>query len=140
MTTSSTPSSELFKPSGRTNVNAQSEIGADELTRRTLHQEFVNALTHGCGLVLSLLAAPLLLAAAIIHGDAWLILGCGAYTVSLVPVYAASTLSHCVHRPQSKQLFRMWDQGLIYLLIAGTYTPFALAYLRSGWWWLLVVV
>jgi len=52
-----------------------------------------------------------------------------------VAVYAASTLSHAVARPAWRQAFRILDQGCIYLLIVGTYTPFALEYLRFGWWW-----
>ena len=112
----------------------------DEAAKRTLHQERVNAITHGCGLVLSLVGGALLLRVAAARGDVWLVLGCSIYSLTLVAVYAASPLSHCIQRPRPKALLRSWDQGLIYLLIAGTYTPIALAYLCSGWWWVLVVL
>jgi hemolysin III len=71
-------------------------------------------------------------------GDAWRIVGCGVYLASLVTVYAMSTLSHTVRSPSWKLLFRRLDQGFIYLLIAATYTPFSLAYLRGGVWWALL--
>ncbi|MCE9544367.1 MAG: hemolysin III family protein [Planctomycetia bacterium] len=121
-------------------MKSKPPLTTDELTKRTHHEEFVNAITHGCGFLLSVVAAALLLGAATARGDGYLALGCGIYAATLVGVYAASTLSHYVQKPQPKRLFRAWDQGLIYLLIAGSYTPFALAYLRSGWWWLLIVL
>ncbi|MCE9554875.1 MAG: hemolysin III family protein [Planctomycetes bacterium] len=120
-------------------MEPKSQISNDELARRTLHQEHVNAITHGCGLVLSLVAAALLMRVVAVRGDVWLLLGSAIYSFTLVAVYAASTLSHCIQRPEPKHFFRTWDQGLIFLLIAGTFTPFAMAYLRSGWWWVLVV-
>ena len=112
----------------------------NDAAARAAHQELVNAITHGFGLLLSLVAAVLLVRVVVARGDTWLVLGATVYSASLVAVYAASTLSHCVQRPRRRQLLRAWDQGLIYLLIAGTYTPFALAYLRTGWWWLLIVL
>lgn len=99
--------------------------------------ELVNALTHGIGLVLSIAGGIALFACALSHGDAWRVAGCSIFATTLIAVYAASTLSHCSLRPELRRWFQMLDQGFIYLLIAGTYTPFALAYLRSGWWWLL---
>jgi hemolysin III len=73
------------------------------------------------------------------RGSNWQIVSCLIYAGSLVAVYTASTLSHWVRSPGWKQLFRSWDQGLIYLLIAGTYTPIAVAYIR-GWWHLITVL
>ena len=67
-----------------------------------------------------------------------LAIGCGVYAISLVVVYAISTLSHAVRQPRSKHLLRAWDQGVIYLLIAGTYTPFACLYLPSPARWLVL--
>jgi hemolysin III len=99
--------------------------------------ELVNAITHGIGLLLSIAGAIVLISCAISCSDGWRLTGCSIFATSLVAVYAASTLSHSSSRPKLRHLFRILDQGLIYLLIAGTYTPIALAYLRSGWWWLL---
>jgi hemolysin III len=101
-------------------------------------QERLNAITHGAGLALSMLGAIALVSIVWRHGDAWRIVGCLIYVVSLIGVYAASTLSHGCKTPARKSFFRALDQGFIYLLIVATYTPFSLAYLRSGPWWLLL--
>jgi hemolysin III len=66
--------------------------------------------------------------------DSWLALGAGVFATTLVAVYAASTLSHLFVQPGWRHRFRILDQAVIYLLVVGTYTPFGLAYLRSGWW------
>ena len=102
---------------------------------RSLAEEIVNSLTHGIGLVLSLAGSLVLLSRLQAHPDAWRLVGCGVFMAALVAVYAASTLSHAVARPAWRRAFRILDQGCIYLLIVGTYTPFALEYLRFGWWW-----
>lgn len=100
-------------------------------------EELTNAVTHGVGLVLSVTGAVVMAASVFGQGDAWRSIGCGIYLASLVAVYAMSTLSHGCTSPRLKSLFRALDQGFIYLLIAATYTPFSLAYLRTGPWWLL---
>ena len=106
-----------------------------------LHEpEIVNSLTHGLGAVLAVVGAIVLLAAAASRGDAWYLAACVIYSISLVAVYLASTASHVFRHPVTRVRMRMLDQGAIYLLIAGTFTPFGLVYLRSGWWWLLIGV
>ena len=104
---------------------------------RTPAEEFVNTLTHAAGLALSVAGGCFLIAGALSAGDAWRITGSAVFVATLTAVYAFSTLSHCTRRPGPRRLYRRLDQGFIYLLIAGTYTPFALIFLRSGWWWLL---
>ncbi len=101
-------------------------------------EEFVNRITHGAGLVLSIVGAIVLVVCAASLGDAWRVVGCSVYAMALIAVYTASTLSHSFSSSRMRHLFRILDQGLIYLLIAATYTPFALAFLRHGWWWLLL--
>ena len=101
-------------------------------------EELVNTLTHAIGLVLSIGGAITLIIYASSRGDAWRAAGCTVYAAALVAVYTTSTLSHIDLGPRLKRLFRTLDQGFIYLLISGTYTPFALAYLRTGGWWLLL--
>jgi hemolysin III len=74
------------------------------------------------------------------EGVAWLMLGCMVYVPSLIAVYAMSTLSHVCTAANLKRIFRMLDQGFIYVLIVGTYTPFSLAFLRTPPWWTFLAV
>ena len=107
------------------------------LQPRTQAEEFVHTVTHGVGLALSVIGAIALVARAFSLVDPWRVAGCCVFGLTLIAVYAASTLSHYITEPWLKRTFRTLDQAFIYLLIAGTYTPFALEYLRSGWWWLV---
>jgi hemolysin III len=100
-------------------------------------EELANAVTHGVGLVASLIGVPILISAAIGRGDSWHIAGCTVFAVSLLGLYGASTLYHALPPCRAKRVFRLVDHGAIYLLIAGTYTPFTLGVLRGGWGWLL---
>ncbi len=100
-------------------------------------EELVNSITHGIGLVLSVIGA-VVMAVALGRGDVWRVTGCGIYLVSLITVYMMSTMMHSCHTPRWKSVFRALDQGSIYLLVAATYTPFALAYLRTSVWWILL--
>jgi len=102
--------------------------------------ELFNTITHAVGIVLSVIASIILFRYTSVTGDIWRIVGCCVFAVTLVGVYTASTLSHCVFSPRWRSFFRSLDQAFIYLLIAGSYTPFALLYLRSSWWWLLLAV
>lgn len=105
---------------------------------RSLVEEIANSVTHGIGLILSLVASSILLSCVLSHPAPWRLVGCGVFAAALVAVYAASTLSHAVSQPDWRRAFRILDQACIYLLIVGTYTPFALEYLRFGWWWLFL--
>jgi hemolysin III len=107
--------------------------------RRSSEEEFVNAVTHGMGLLISIAGSVVMMSAVLGSRNAAMVLGCGMYLVSLMAVYAASTLSHSPTSFRARLLFRQLDQAFIYLLIAGTYTPFALAYLH-GWYWNVLMV
>jgi hemolysin III len=107
-------------------------------TMKTLTSEDVaNALTHGIGLALSLAGLCVLVALAFMHGTRLHVLSCGIYGVTLVGLYAASTLYHSVQSPRVKHVLKIVDHCSIYLLIAGTYTPFTLVLLHGGWGWTL---
>ena len=109
------------------------------VVRRSSHgEELVNALTHGFGLLLSVSGTILMAFALYSQADPWRRIGCAVYLASLIAVYATSTLSHSFTTPRWRSFFRSLDQGFIYLLIAATYTPISLAYLRTGVWWLLL--
>jgi len=104
---------------------------------RTSIEELANAITHGVGLVLSLIGFVVLLVLALVRGGPWQIAGCAIYGVTLVSLYAASTLYHSASSLRLKRTLLIFDHCAIYLLIAGTYTPFLLVNLRGPWGWSL---
>jgi len=93
-----------------------------------------NAITHGAGAAFALAGAVYLIVAST-RGDAWLIVSCAIYGTTLVLVYLCSTLYHSLVRTRARHVFHVLDHASIYLLIAGTYTPFMLVSMRSrpGW-------
>ena len=107
----------------------------------TLGEEIANSLTHGLGTGLAIAALVILVAFAALAHDGYRLAGAIVYGVTLVLQYAASTLYHAVPQPRAKHVFKILDHCGIYLLIAGTYTPFCLVTLReANGWWLLAVI
>jgi hemolysin III len=102
-----------------------------------IKEESINALTHGLGAVLSLAGLVVLVVMAGRYGDAWHIVSCTIYGVTMVLLFSSSTLYHSFRSERVKHIFRIIDHASIYLLIAGTYTPFVLVSLRGGWGWSL---
>jgi hemolysin III len=100
-------------------------------------EELANCVTHGVGLALSLAGLVALVALAWGNGDALHVASVSVYGASLVTLYAASTLYHGARGERAKRLLQVLDHCCIYLLIAGTYTPFSLLMLRGGWGWTL---
>jgi hemolysin III len=100
-------------------------------------QELANTLTHGVGVLASLAGGAFLVTLASLRGDPWRIVGAAVFTATLVLLYTASTLYHAVSSPRAKRRLKVLDHASIYLLIAGTYTPFTLGGLRGGWGWSL---
>jgi hemolysin III len=103
-------------------------------------EETANQLTHGLGLALSVAGAAVLVSSAKAHSDPLQLVGCCIYAACLVALYAASTLSHSFTTPHVRRFFRMLDQVCIFLLITGTFTPFAMSYFLHGWLWGLTVL
>jgi hemolysin III len=106
----------------------------------SLGEEIANAITHGAGLVASLIALPVLIWSAARSHDGARITGAAIFGITLCLLYTASTLYHSFPPGRAKRVFRVLDHGAIYLLIAGTYTPFALGALRGPWGWSLLAV
>ncbi len=106
----------------------------------SLGEEIANAITHGAGLVASLIALPVLVWSASRSHDVSRITGAAVFGVTLCLLYTASTLYHAFPPSRLKRVFRVLDHSASYLLIAGTYTPFALGPLRGPWGWSLLVV
>lgn len=98
-------------------------------------EEKLNALTHGFGALLALAGLVILMVASHLHGSIWHLISFGIYGVSLVLLYLASTLYHSFTDRKLKYIFKIVDHSAIYLLIAGTYTPFALVILHGIWGW-----
>lgn len=113
---------------------------ADSPTNRVSIEEIANSVTHGIGLVFSLVGFIVLLILAVMRGSTWQITGCAIYGSTLVCLYTASTLYHGTRSPPLKRALKVFDHSAIYLLIAGTYTPFLLVNLRGGWGWTLLSI
>jgi hemolysin III len=107
----------------------------------SLGEEIANSVTHGLGIVLSLAALVLLVLTAARTDDPWQVASAITFGVTLVLLYTASTLYHSIPGPRARRVFKVIDHSAIYLLIAGTYTPFTLVTLRNaGGWWLFGVI
>ncbi len=100
-------------------------------------EEFWNVLTHGFGLVLSFAALSLLVVFSSLYQSVWHIVSYSIYGASLVILYSASTFYHAAKKPKLKLRLNVFDHAAIYVLIAGTYTPFTLVTLRGPWGWSL---
>jgi len=100
-------------------------------------EEIANSITHGLGLLLSIAGVCVLVTMAAIRGTAWHVVACSIYGSTLVLLYLSSTLYHAIQAPRAKNVFRVIDHSAIYLLIAGTYTPFLLITLRGPLGWTL---
>lgn len=100
-------------------------------------EELANSLTHGLGALLGVAGLVLLVVASVRYGDAWHVTSTAIFGATLVLLYTASTLYHSIPGERRKHLLRKFDHAAIFLLIAGTYTPFMLVTLRGPWGWSL---
>jgi hemolysin III len=106
----------------------------------SVREEIANSISHGLGLLLALVALPILVLTAMRIGSAQFFVGAVVYGASMVLLYLASTLYHSITHEPAKRFFRLFDHSAIFLLIAGTYTPFALGVLRGAWGWTLLTI
>lgn len=99
-------------------------------------EEIVHALTHGVGVVLSIIGLSWMLYVSISAADPWRIVASAVYGATLILLFLASTVYHSMYASRHREIFKLIDHCAIYLLIAGTYTPFLLVAMRSntGWW------
>ncbi|HEY8203654.1 MAG TPA: hemolysin III family protein [Pyrinomonadaceae bacterium] len=102
---------------------------------QTVSEEIANSVSHGVGLALAITATPVLIIAAARGGTVWNIVGVSVFAASMILLYLASTLYHAIPHDRAKRIFRVLDHGAIFLLIAGTYTPFTLGVMRGPWGW-----
>lgn len=103
-------------------------------------EEIANSISHGLGLVLALVALPILIVSAMRVGSTHFMVGASVFGATMVLLYLASTLYHSVAHERTKNLCRLFDHSAIFLLIAGTYTPFTLGVLRGVWGWTLLAI
>ena len=104
-----------------------------------VREELASALTHGLAAVAALAGSAVLITLAALHGDTWQLGASIVFGVTLLLLYVASTLYHSVQHPVAKGRLKVFDHCAIYLLIAGTYTPFTLIGLRGPWGWGLFI-
>jgi hemolysin III len=101
----------------------------------TPREEIANSVTAGLAAALSIAGLSVLVSLAAIRGDAWRVVSFSIYGATLVLLYLTATLYHSFRSPRVKRFFQIMDHAAIYVLIAGTYTPFMLVNLRGGWGW-----
>lgn len=100
-------------------------------------EELANSVSHGIGLVAALVGTPFLIVHAARHAEAAFIVGASIFSATVIFLYLASTLYHALPTGKAKRVFRVIEHSAIFLLIAGTYTPFTLGVLRGAWGWSL---
>ncbi len=105
-----------------------------------LREEIANSISHGLGLVLAIVAVPVLVLAAMRGGNVAFLVGVSVFGGTMVLLYLASTLYHSLTHEAAKAVCRVFDHTAIFLLIAGTYTPFSLGVLRGPWGWSLLAI
>lgn len=103
-------------------------------------EEIANSISHGVGAIAAVVAAAVLMVITVRRGDVVQIVGAGVFSATMVLVYVTSTLYHAMTRERAKRVFRVLDHSAIFLLIAGTYTPFTLGVLRGPWGWSLLAI
>ncbi len=117
-------------------VRTQEEVAAE----RRVREDIANVVTHGAGLLLAIAAVPVLIVLGALHGNALHITSFSIYGATLVLVYLSSTLYHAFQEPRMRRIFRILDHAAIYLMIAGTYTPFMIVSLNGPWGWTLLIL
>ncbi|MCK4509206.1 MAG: hemolysin III family protein [Desulfuromonadales bacterium] len=106
----------------------------------SIKEEIANSITHGIGLILAIAGLAVLISFASRFGNVWHLVSCTVFATTLILQYTFSTLYHSIQIPRAKSIMRVLDHSAIFLLIAGTYTPFMLVNLRDTWGWTLFSV
>lgn len=114
--------------------------GIAPVSRHQSHgEEIANSISHGLALLAALVGARVLIAHAVRHHHPTEIVGASVFAAAMVLMYLSSMLYHALPHHKGKRIFRVFDHVAIFVLIAGTYTPFALGVLRGVWGWILLV-
>lgn len=103
--------------------------------KQHFQEELANALTHGIGVIAGIAGGAVLITLAALYGDVWHIISASVFTASLILLYSSSTLYHAIPGKRAKARLQVLDHCAIFVLIAGTYTPFTLVSLQGAWGW-----
>ncbi|MBN2006762.1 MAG: hemolysin III family protein [Anaerolineae bacterium] len=106
----------------------------------SLGEEIMNSITHGIGAALSVAGLTVLVVLAVLYGNVTQVVSFSIYGGSLIVLYLASTLYHSFQQPKVKRVLKFIDHASIFLLIAGTYTPFLLLGVQGAWGWTFLVI
>ena len=117
--------------------NSSTGLATGHKRMQSLGEEIANSASHGAGFVAAAIGTPFLMAEAARAGGVADLVGAAVFAATVLIAYAASSIYHAVPWPGAKTILRAVDHGSIFLLIAGTYTPFTLGVLRGGWGWTL---
>jgi hemolysin III len=112
-------------------------VAGEEVRLQSLGEEIANSVSHGLGLMAALATVPILITGAQQRGDVTGVVGASIFATAMVLMYLTSTVFHALPPGRTKDLFELLDHSAIYLLIAGTYTPFTLGVLSGTWGWTL---
>ncbi len=121
-------------------MSATKSLGNDPKWDQSSGEELANSISHGLGLIAVLIGAPILMIAAWRAGDRYFFIGAMVFTGAMLLVYLGSTLYHAWPPGSVKSVFQVIDHSAIFLLIAGTYTPFTLGPLRGIWGWTILAL
>ena len=111
-----------------------------EIARYTVLQEILNSVTHGAGALVSIAGLVILIVSSSMYGQVSHIASCTVFGISLVLLYTASTLYHSFQKPNIKHILKILDHSCIYVLIAGTYTPFMIVTVRGALGWTMFTI
>ena len=112
-------------------------MSTEAVHRQSVREEIANSVSHGVGFVCAAAATPLLILAAAQSGSALKVVGVSIFAVSMVLLYFISMMYHALPRNRAKRVFQILDHAAIFILIAGTYTPFTFGILRGALGWSL---
>lgn len=105
---------------------------------QSLGEEIANSISHGLGLIAAIIGTPFLILSAMKNADTSFVVGVSLFSVTMMLLYSASMVYHAIPKGRLKRIFQVIDHSAVYLLIAGTYTPFMLGVLKGAWGWSLL--
>ena len=122
------------------NSNIPSNNTKTFVNRYSIKEEIANSISHACGLVAALIGTPFLVLRSVQGESTEFMIGASVFCVTIIFLYLTSTLYHALPRGNAKHVFRLIEHSAIFLLIAGTYTPFMLGVLYGVWGWTMLAL